>query len=140
MISFHYQLALIMLAAPLVILLLHFGNQRREHPLFMVARVVSVPLFGYVGTRIVLHARWLQGIGPYYVPIVGPPSRINCVVWGCGSVILIMMGTAFLLRQHRHRDLAPVLILLGIFSVLCSGCGYLWARSVARSTVGRTEE
>jgi hypothetical protein len=133
-ICFHYQMAFLMLAFPLTLVPFAVGNQQRVPEIWIwLLLAVSLPFLGHLGTRTVLHARWLQGVGNHHKPIIGPSSRVNCVMLGCLSVVLILMGVDFVLGVQGNPVLAPVLILGGLFILFASVCGYLWKRDAIRA-------
>jgi hypothetical protein len=110
-----------------------FMNQLRIPPLLVwVYAVIAVPLFGYLGYRNFRSARALQAGETTYPPFIGPPARANCIIMGCGSLMLLAMGISFVIEQ-RPWYLSAIMMLMAVFIGLLSVCGFLWSQEARRA-------
>jgi hypothetical protein len=129
-IAFHFQISIPLVAgaggAFFLAAVFGVGQQLLPQPWLVVIGIIALAAYGYLAVLIVRRALWLCGMGPSCEAIIAPPSRINCVASALFSIVLI--GIAF---EQMGQNLVGkwMIVLLAIFILSMSTCGYFWKRS-----------
>jgi hypothetical protein len=142
--AFHVQMAAFLssMAVGLPVFVLWPGRQlwRPQLPLpaampivFKVVLGALAPIvLGWLSVQTTRYTLYIFGRGSYDKPIIAPPPRVNCVMFG--TLGLVFVGIALSEPGGGMLPLRIVGSLVGAFMSFLSLTGFLWARAEATKT------